>query len=998
MNKELRIVSCLVAFALMTTSTLLAKVESTVTSPTSGLSASVDITSKIPYIIIKDAAGRQVSKVRLGLNTSLANYSTGMSFVSATEPDAITEQYQAIHGKRSDVSNSANRIEVTLANAQKQEMGIEIRAYEDGVAFRYKLNLEEGKTITFNSELTAYQMQAKAHRWLQPFNTSYEADFPYQASGGRTGTWGYPALFESDGTFCLLTEANVGRSYCSTHLENNANAQLYQVCYPFDYEGYGQGAVNPSWTGAWTSPWRLLIIGSLATVVESTLVEDVSDPCTLTNTNFVLPGRAAWVYWAYNHGTQDYQICRQYVDLAVKMGWEYVLFDWEWEQMGNGGNVEDAVRYATSKKVKPMLWYHSNNGKMQNHDQRVSEFAWLKRIGVKGIKVDFFESDKQHTMQYFADILEDAAKYSIMVNFHGCTVPRGWSRTYPNLMSQEAVFGAEQYNNGGTMTTEGARINCLLTYTRNVIGPMDYTPVAFTNSQHPHTTTYAHELALSVAFESGIQHWADRPEGFYALPYEAQLHMKNVPVAWDETRFLDGYPGKAFVVARRKGEAWYVSCINGEKKTRQQEIVLDFLPAGQFLLTSIADGDDESSFSITHRLVTAADRLTLSCLSQGGFVLNIGNTTYKEVQTLVRTAKTLLTKAQKNMGTAPGQYKESLVDALSAALTTADGLSATSPADALNAAYATIADAYSALEIRGLNEVFNTQGESVRAKSGGTDVTRKYLSQANGFTRSDARNASGDYYRFGTPKFWTVENYEIQLGSDGVKRGIDNYPGYNCLQLGRWEESASKMNDADHANERLYQRVTLPAGRYFLGAKYHYIDGGRQAAQAYLMAAPAVLASADVEKEAIAWGTLRTVGADDNFYGIRFQLDEEQEVVLGWQMDGREEHTEFRCSAVQLLQYPLDIEDGIGRIEEMENGQWTMDNGQWEMEDGQWTMDNGNSSFVTRHSSFSIYDLSGRRVQSSIFNRHSSFDTRHSQSKKGLYLISQNGITRKIVR
>ena len=961
MNHSFKYVCCLIAFALMSASTLSAKVVSTVTSPTSGLTASVDITSKIPYIIIKDANGRQQTKVRLGLSTSIGNFSTGMSFVSATEPDTITEQYEAIHGKRSVVNNSANRIEVTLANAQSQEMVVEVRAYEDGITFRYKLALADDKNITFNSELTAYQMQAKAHRWLQPFNTSYEADFPYQAAGGKTGTWGYPALFETDGTFLLLTEANIGRSYCSTHLENSANAQMYQVCYPFDYEGYGQGAVNPTWTGSWTSPWRVMIIGSLAAVVESTLVEDVSDPCALTNTSFVQPGRAAWVYWAYNHGTQDYQICCQYVDLAVKMGWEYVLFDWEWEQMRNGGGVEDAVRYATSKKIKPMLWYHSNNSKMQNHNERVSEFSWLKRIGVKGIKVDFFESDKQHTMQYFADILEDAAKYSIMVNFHGCTVPRGWSRTYPNLMSQEAVFGAEQYNNGGTMTTEGARINCLLTYTRNVIGPMDYTPVAFTNSQHPHTTTYAHELALSVAFESGIQHWADRPEGFYALPYEAQLHMKTVPVAWDETRFLDGYPGKAFVVARHKGEAWYVACINGEKKVREQEIVLDFLPAGQFLLTCIADGDDESTFNITHRLVTAADRLTVPCLSQGGFVLSIGNAAYKDLQTLVKTAKSLLTKAQKNVGTAPGQYKESMVEALSSALTAADGLTASSSADALNAAYATIADAYSALELRGQNEIYNTQGESVHAKSGGTDVTRKYLLQANGFTRSDALKASGDYYRFGTPKNWIVENYEIQLGQDGVKRGIDNYPGYNCLQLGRWEESANMMNDADHTNERLYQRVTLPAGRYFLGAKYHYIDAGRQSAQAYLMVAPTVLASSDVEKEAIAWGTLRTVASDDNFYGIRFQLDAEQEVVLGWQMDGREEHTEFRCSAVQLLQYPLETTDVVGEVksERVKSGEYKY-----------------------------VYDLSGQRVPSSIL---------HPQSKKRLYLISQNGTTRKVV-
>ena len=907
--------STILATLLVAVATLSAAPLLSLTSPTTGLKADVALSSKVPYLTVRDAAGRQMAKVRLGLNTTDANYSTGLTFVSVTEPETITESYTAIHGKRSQVTNTANSAEITFANAKGQELKVEVRAYEDGVVFRYKLDNAEGKTITFDSELTSYQIAAKAHRWLQSFNTSYEADFPYQQSGGKTGTWGYPCLFEQDGTFFLITEANIGRSYSATHLENSANATQYQVRYPFDYEGYGVGATNPSWTGAWTSPWRVLIMGSLGTVVESTLVEDVSDPCAIDKTDFVQPGRAAWVYWAYNHGTQDYQICRQYVDLAVKMGWEYVLFDWEWESMGNGGGVEDAVRYANSKKIKPMLWYHSNNSKMQNHNERVNEFAWHKRIGVKGIKVDFFESDKQHTMQYFADILEDAAKYGIMVNFHGCTVPRGWSRTYPHLMSQEAVFGAEQYNNGGTMTTEGARINCLLTYTRNVIGPMDYTPVAFTNSQHPHTTSFAHELALSVAFESGIQHWADRPEGFYALPDEAKWHMTGVPVAWDETRFIDGYPGKAFVIARRKADRWYVGCINGEKKAREQEVALDFLGEGQFLLTLIADGDDEESFSFTHRIVTAADRITVPCLSQGGFVMNIGNVTYKEFQTLSKAAKTLLTKAQKAVGTEPGQYKENFVTALDAALTASADITAASTADQLNTAYATLADAYSTLQTKGTNERINTQGESVRAKSGGTDVTRKYLTQANGFSRSDAPKSGSDYYRFGTPKYWTVENYEIQLGSDGVKRGIDNYPGYNCLQLGRWEESASKMNDADHANERLYQRVTLPAGRYFLGAKYHYIDASRQSSQAYLMAATDVLTSANVEKEAIAWGTLSTVGADDTFYGIQFQLDEEQEVVLGWQMDGRAEHTEFRCSNVQLLQWPLEDTNAIGHIE-----------------------------------------------------------------------------------
>lgn len=928
--------------------------EATLSSPDNGLKVTVDVASQIPYLTVK-RNDKQVAKVRLGLTLEDANFGSRLTFVSATEPAFVSDTYQSIHGKRSVNTCQANATELTFTNQDNESITVEVRAYEDGIVFRYKLPGGEDKTLSFKDELTTYIIPSKAHRWLQPFNTSYEADFPYQASAGKTGTWGFPSLFELDGTFMLLTEANIGRNYSATHLDNSASSSQYKVCYPFDYEGYNVGASKPSYTGRdWVSPWRVLIVGDLATVVESTLVEDVSDPCAIEETGFVLPGRAAWIYWAYNHSSKDYQICTKYTDLAVTMGWEYVLIDWEWEQMGNGGSVEDAVRYARSKRVKPMLWYHSNDSKIQNHDERVKEFAWLKRIGVAGVKIDFFESDKQHTMQYFEDILKDAADYQLLVNFHGCTVPRGWSRTYPHLMSQEAVYGAEQYNNGPTMTTEGARINCLLTYTRNVIGPMDYTPVAFTNSQHPHTTTFAHELALSVAFESGIQHWADRPEGFLALPYEAKLHMKNVPVAWDETRFVDGYPGKAFVVARRKAGTWYVACINGEKKARQQDIALDFLPTGTHLLTLVADGTDEETFRITHRLVTADDRITVPCLSQGGFVLTVGEATYKQFVELKRQANSLLKTAKKNVGAQSGQYKETMVSTLEAAIAATADITAESTADQLNTAYASLGDAFSALQIYGQNEVLFTTGDCEHAKSGGKDVTKTYLHESRAFARADQeRTTSGEYYRFGKPKYWNVENYLINEGSDGTKQGIDNYPGYNCLQLGRWEESASQMTDADHENQRLYQRVTLPAGRYFLGAAYHYIDKSRVGTRAYLTVSHEPLSTADVRSKALAWGTLSSVSDDGAVYGVRFCLEEEQEVVLGWQMDGRSEHSEFRCSQVQLLLYPQT--NGVG-----EQAECKMYHGKWPG---------------------AVYDLSGRRIG------NSTSDILHSH-QQGLCLVN----------
>lgn len=742
--RKLFIFSLFIALTLGTT-TLFAESVTSVSSPTTGLKADVQLNSNVPYLIVTDAQDRQMVKVRLGLSTSVGKFISGMSFVSATEPEVINDNYTAIHGKRSAVTNTANRIEVTLANAQEQQILVEVRAYEDGVVFRYKIPGDADRAINFLSEYTTYYINTSLHRWLQPFNTSYEADFPYQARGGKTGTWGYPALFENDGTFALITEANIGRSYSATHLDNNSNAGQYKIAYPFDYEGYNVGASNPSWTGDWTGPWRVMIVGNLGTVVESTLVEDVSEPCAITNTDFVQPGSAAWVYWAYNHGTKDYQICTRYVDLAVEMGWPYVLFDWEWEEMGNGGDVEDAVRYATERGVKPMLWYHSNNEKMQNHSQRIQEFAWLKRIGVVGVKIDFFESDKQHTMQYFADILEDAAKYHIMVNFHGCTIPRGWSRTYPHLMSQEAVFGGEQYNNGGTMTTEGARINCLLTYTRNVVGPMDYTPVAFTDSQHPHTTTFSHELALSVAFESGIQHWADRPEGFYALPLMAKEHMMKVPVAWDETRFIDGYPEKSFIIARRKGDTWYVAALNGLSEPASFDIPLTFLGDGSYMATFIGDGASYRDFSFSNHVLSRDSQFHIDCLARGGAILTLqkgSEVSAEELSTLQQKVENQLQEASERIGQNTGYYSQEAVDELTTALAQSRSVD-TSDAEQRCAAYQQLLVAYSNFLLHG-----KVLGGLIVPTDDMEDVTTQYLVEARNFSRSD-EGSSAPTSRFG---------------------------------------------------------------------------------------------------------------------------------------------------------------------------------------------------------------------------------------------------------
>ena len=583
------------------------------------------------FLAINNPDGKELLRVRLGFSTKEDNFFKGLELASASKPQTKSVKYTNIHGKQRKVKAKYSQSVLSFDNAKNIPMQVEIRLFNDGLAFRYLLSNETKRLLEFTDEHTTYYLSAESHRWIQKFVTSYEGDFPYQERGGATGAWNYPALFEYDGTFILLTEANATRQYCTTHLDNSADANQYKVSFPFPFEGNGQGAVNPVWSDTWASPWRIAVVGELKDVVRSTLVDNVSDATAMTDLLWIKPGRAAWVYWAYNHGTKDYQICRQYVDLAAEMGWEYVLFDWEWDQMTNGGKLEDAVAYARSKGIKPWMWYNSGGShtgvrstpldRMLTHENRVKEFTWLKSLGVVGVKVDFFESDKQQMIAYYLDILEDAAKFQVMVNFHGCTLPRGWSRTYPHLMSQEAVYGAEQYNNAPYMTDNGARINCLLPYTRNVVGPMDYTPVAFTHSQHPHKTSYVHELALSVAFESGVQHWADRPEGFVQLPDEAKQHMQKVPVVWDETHFVGGYPGESFVVARRSGSTWYVAGLNGQNTKQDFRFQPDFLSKGMHEMTVYADGADKTAFAISHRKVKATEPLSFTCLPQGGFLL-----------------------------------------------------------------------------------------------------------------------------------------------------------------------------------------------------------------------------------------------------------------------------------------------------------------------------------------------------------------------------------------
>lgn len=563
---------------------------------------------------------KMMSLPEIGLKTSEAGNS--FKLISSTPVTSVVDDYEMLTGKRKHCHNEANECTYRFKNAEGLQIDLIFRVYKDGIAFRYHLPAMQEEVVVLD-EYTAFAFTAGMKRWTQKFIVGYEGFYWPNTDGvadNKGGEWSFPALFQpSDSTFVLLTEANILRDNTGAYLTNAADSSVYKIKLSDERLTCQSG---------WYSPWRVAIMGTLADIVESTLVTDVSEPCKIQDTQWIKPGLVSWIYWAYNHGSKDYQVVKKYIDFAADFDLPYILIDWEWDAMGNGGNLNDAMEYCKEKNVTPLLWYNSSTAwcaptplyRLNTPEAREKEFKWLKEIGIQGVKIDFFGGDSITTMNYYLDLLEDAAKHKLLINFHGAAIPRGWQRTYPNLMSVEAVYGAEWYNNKPTLTDNAAWHNCTLPFTRNVIGPMDYTPCAFTDSQHPHITTDAHELALLVTFESALQHLADRPEGYRQQSIEVQNLIKHLPVVWDDTKLLSGYPSEKVVIARKSGDNWYIAGLNGTESIKTLNVNLDFIQKRIQSIQLFSDTANGKQMKV-ETLPLANNGLNVECQPRGGFVI-----------------------------------------------------------------------------------------------------------------------------------------------------------------------------------------------------------------------------------------------------------------------------------------------------------------------------------------------------------------------------------------
>ena len=585
----------------------------------------------------------------LGLSTSETEFTTGLTFEGRTDA-TDAGSWDLPHGKHASGEYQAALTTLAFSTDDGTPFEVDVRVGADGVAYRYRL--PESGSLSVTGEAGAFRVPESSDGWLMPWTQNYEDHYEPESPTEAAGEYGYPLLFHTGSDWLLLTEADVDGRYAASRLTTAAGESTFDVTFP-----PGETVTTE---GPLATPWRVAIVGDLGTVVESDHVLDVSPGSNLADASWVEPGRAAWSWWS-EHDVEGPATQREFVDYAAEEGWEYVVVDAGWTDDW----VPDLIDYANERGVEVFLWNRWNGGHerpldesppgLDEPDVREERLSRWADWGAAGIKVDYMNSDAQSMLQFHDDLLATAAEHELLVNFHGSTVPKGRRRRWPNLITSEAVQGAEWYKFGGEPTPTH---NATLPFTRNVVGPMDYTPVTFSASLR--TTSDAHELALAIVFESGIQHLADNPDEYASRPLAERL-LRSVAAGWDETVFLRGHPGEEATLARRSGEDWFVgSIVAGEART--VEVTLDFLDDNRPRVAEITSddsgggdkgsGDQEGKdagnggLTVDHQEVRRGDTVSVDVPENGGFTIRLVDATEIEPTLAVDPAEVTVTDTE----------------------------------------------------------------------------------------------------------------------------------------------------------------------------------------------------------------------------------------------------------------------------------------------------------------------------------------------------------------
>ncbi|RZJ85349.1 MAG: glycoside hydrolase family 97 protein [Massilia sp.] len=576
----------------------------------------------------------------LGLQLQGADLASKLTIASTSPVKPVRDSYELATGKKRHISYIANEQVYTVRNAQNQSMDLAFRVSNDGVAFRYRVAEPSLPHKKFLSEATGFSFDKSAKAWLQPMavaqtgwsntNPSYEEHYQREIAVGTRSPmpagWVFPALFRTGDTWVALTEANMDGSFHASRLDAESPDGRYRLAPPAAPEVFTNGGLLAESRGELVTPWRIIALGSLRTLVESTLGTDLAAPAIAVDRARIQPGHAAWSWALLKDDGTVFDVQKKFIDYAADMRWEYTLVDADWDRKIGDAKMRELVAYGAKKNIGILVWYNSSGdwnktpyspkSALLTPEARAREFAKLRGMGVEGVKIDFFAGDGQSMIAYYVDLLKDAAKAGLLVNFHGATLPRGWSRTYPNLMTVEAVRGFEFTTFEQADQDAVPPHAAMLPFTRNLFDPMDFTPTVFGDiPKIQRKTRNGFELAESVLFLSGIQHFAETPEGMATAPAYVKSFLQDLPRSWDETRFVDGYPGRYAVIARRAGKVWYVAGLNAEDTDKPLELDLSFI--GSRKGTLIADGECERAFA---QSALKGGKHKLSIKPQGGFV------------------------------------------------------------------------------------------------------------------------------------------------------------------------------------------------------------------------------------------------------------------------------------------------------------------------------------------------------------------------------------------
>lgn len=616
------------------------------TSPDENIKVEFGTTiDQVPFFRVLSEGKVVIDTSLLGVISDKGNFAEKIQIREISRPVEIQDSYQLNHGKRKHIHYEALQYTVHLENEEEKPMDIIFNLSNDGVAFRYFFPGDSDEEITILEEKSSYNLGDQTRAWLQPMskaktgwcetNPSYEENYLMDISP-RTPSpigegWVYPALFKTPDAWVLISETGLHRNYCGTRLKYDETTNSMKVTFPQEEEIFPGGGLNPRSVLPFYSPWRLITIGSLATITESTLGTDLADKPSEDITRDFKSGLSSWSWVLLKDDFTNYETSKKFIDYASKMNWSYCLIDADWDQKIPVDSVKSLITYAKSKNVGILLWYNSSGdwnstvytpkSKLVTQKDRQKEFEKLKSWGVSGLKIDFFGGDGQSMIAYYHDILADALEYGFLINFHGATLPRGWHRTYPNLMTMESVKGEEFI----TFVQENADLapaHCaVLPFSRNVFDPMDFTPMVLDSIPNIRKrTSPAFDLALPVLFLSGIQHIAEIPEGMEKMPDFVIQYLMDIPTNWDDSKFVDGFPGKYVIMARRKAETWHVVGINAEESPLTVEIDLSFIGSGSGVLITDAT---KGFFNTSGVSIIPGEKLKVSMESRGGFVLKV---------------------------------------------------------------------------------------------------------------------------------------------------------------------------------------------------------------------------------------------------------------------------------------------------------------------------------------------------------------------------------------